>query len=186
MWGHAAAGRIKKLGLERGSIGVCGLAGVCRAPEGVIPYTTMKHLLDDLPGAKFSNATALAMSVRMVKSAEEVSFLEKATAIAEAEAIAAKARPGMREYEVHAEAVYAALERGGEYPTMFRWRASHMPERQARDFVAAVKAAGKPVQPIVGEGYNHFEMPETFCNPHGLLGRAALERMKLAPARPQS
>jgi arylformamidase len=53
-------------------------------------------------------------------------------------------------------------------------------QRQARDFVAAVKAAGKPVQLIVGEGYNHFEMPETFGNPYGLLGRAALQQMKLA------
>ena len=59
-------------------------------------------------------------------------------------------------------------------------------QRQARDFVAAVKAAGKPVELIVGEGYNHFEMPETFGNPYGLLGRAALEQMKLPPARPQS
>lgn len=52
-------------------------------------------------------------------------------------------------------------------------------QRQARDFVAAVKAAGKPVELIVGEGYNHFEMPETFGNPFGLLGRAVLEQMKL-------
>jgi arylformamidase len=59
-------------------------------------------------------------------------------------------------------------------------------QRQAREFVAAVKAAGKAVQLIVGEGYNHFEMPETFGNPFGLLGRAALEQMKLVPALPQS
>jgi arylformamidase len=59
-------------------------------------------------------------------------------------------------------------------------------QRQARDFVAAVKAAGKPVQLIVGEGYNHFEMPETFGNPHSLLGRAALEQMKLLSSQPQS
>jgi Xaa-Pro aminopeptidase len=133
MWGHAAAARIKELGLERGSIGICGLAEVCRAPEGVIPYNTMKHIMDNLPGIKLCNATELVMSARMVKSAEEVGFLEQATAIAEAQvaAIAAKARPGMREYEVHAEAVYAALKLGGEYPYMFRWRASHEPERQA-------------------------------------------------------
>ncbi|TAK10475.1 aminopeptidase P family protein [bacterium] len=133
MWGHAAAQRIKELGLERGTIGICGLAGVCRAPEGVIPYNTMKNLMDDLPRAKFSNATPLTMSVRMIKSAEEVAFLEKATALAECEvaAIAATARPGMHEYEVHAEAVYAALKRGGESPCMFRWRAGHTPERQA-------------------------------------------------------
>jgi arylformamidase len=52
-------------------------------------------------------------------------------------------------------------------------------QRQTREFAAAVKTAGKPVQFIVVEGYNHFELPETFGNPYGLLGRAALEQMKL-------
>ncbi|HEV8583723.1 MAG TPA: alpha/beta hydrolase [Methylomirabilota bacterium] len=52
-------------------------------------------------------------------------------------------------------------------------------QRQTRDFAAAVKAAGKPVQLLVGQGYNHFEMYETLANPYGLLGRAALEQMKL-------
>ncbi|TMA04903.1 MAG: alpha/beta hydrolase [Deltaproteobacteria bacterium] len=52
-------------------------------------------------------------------------------------------------------------------------------QRQSRDFAAAVKAAGKPVELIVGEGFNHFEMQETMGNPFGLGGRAALEMMKL-------
>ena len=52
-------------------------------------------------------------------------------------------------------------------------------QRQGREFAAAVKAAGKPVQLIVGEGFNHFEMQETFGNPYGLAGRAALELMNL-------
>ena len=56
-------------------------------------------------------------------------------------------------------------------------------QRQTRDFAAAVKAAGKPVQLIVAEGYNHFELPETFGNPYGLMGRAALEQMKLTPTQ---
>ena len=47
-------------------------------------------------------------------------------------------------------------------------------QRQTRDFAAAVKAAGKPVELLVGEGYNHFEMLETLANPFGLLGRAVL------------
>jgi arylformamidase len=52
-------------------------------------------------------------------------------------------------------------------------------QRQARDFYAAVKAAGKPVELLVGEGYNHFEMLETLGNPYGLLGRAVLAQMRL-------
>lgn len=53
-------------------------------------------------------------------------------------------------------------------------------QRQARDFAAAVQAAGKPVQLLVGEGYNHFEIIETLGNPYGLLGHAVLEQMQLA------
>jgi len=53
-------------------------------------------------------------------------------------------------------------------------------QRQSRDFAAAVQAAGKPVQLLVGEGYNHFEIIETLSNPYGLLGRAVLEQMHLA------
>jgi arylformamidase len=53
-------------------------------------------------------------------------------------------------------------------------------QRQTRDFYAAVKAAGKPVELIVGEGYNHFEMLETLGNPYGLLGRAVFAQMGLA------
>jgi arylformamidase len=52
-------------------------------------------------------------------------------------------------------------------------------QRQGREFAAAVKATGKPVQLIVGEGFNHFEMQETFGNPYALAGRAALELMNL-------
>ena len=52
-------------------------------------------------------------------------------------------------------------------------------QRQTRDFAAAVKAAGKPVRLLVAEEHNHFEILETLASPYGLLGRAALEQMKL-------
>ena len=52
-------------------------------------------------------------------------------------------------------------------------------QRQGRDFVTAVQAAGKSVKLIVAEGYNHFELNETLANPYGIFGRAALERMGL-------
>jgi arylformamidase len=52
-------------------------------------------------------------------------------------------------------------------------------QRQNREFAAADEAAGKPVRLVVGEHYNHFELPETLGNPYGLLGRATLELMSL-------
>jgi arylformamidase len=69
-------------------------------------------------------------------------------------------------------------------PVVLAYGTMETPEfqRQSRDFAAALQAAGKPVQLLVGENYNHFEIPETLANPFGLLGRAALAQMKLAPA----
>ena len=55
-------------------------------------------------------------------------------------------------------------------------------QRQSRDFAAAVKAAGKRVELLVGEGYNHFEILETLASPYGPLGRAVLQQMNLPDA----
>jgi arylformamidase len=55
-------------------------------------------------------------------------------------------------------------------------------ERQSRDFAAAAKAAGKPVELIVASAYHHQEMAESLGNPYGPNGRAALALMELAPA----
>jgi len=52
-------------------------------------------------------------------------------------------------------------------------------QRQNREFAAAIEAARKKVRLLVGEHYNHFELPETLGNPYGLLGRAALDLMGL-------
>src|SRR6266571_1940694 len=53
-------------------------------------------------------------------------------------------------------------------------------QRQARDFAAAVRDAGKPVELLVGDNYSHMELPETLCNPYGLLGAAVIEQIGLA------
>jgi arylformamidase len=55
-------------------------------------------------------------------------------------------------------------------------------QRQNREFAAAVKAAGKKVTLSVGEGYNHFEIAETFANPYGIVGRNILKQMGLGPS----
>jgi arylformamidase len=66
-----------------------------------------------------------------------------------------------------------------QVPLVMAYGTCETPEfqRQSRDFAAAVEAAGKPVQLLVGENYNHFEILETLANPFGLTGRAALEQL---------
>jgi arylformamidase len=52
-------------------------------------------------------------------------------------------------------------------------------QRQSREFAAALRAAGKRVELVVAEGYNHFEIAETIANPYGPVGRAVLAQMGL-------
>ncbi len=52
-------------------------------------------------------------------------------------------------------------------------------QRQAEDFAAALEAAGKPVELVVGRDYFHQDMWETLGNPYGPNGRAALALMGL-------
>lgn len=66
-------------------------------------------------------------------------------------------------------------------PLVLAYGTQETPEfqRQTSEFFAAVQAAGKPAELIVGEAYNHFELLETLANPYGLAGRAMLRQMGL-------
>jgi arylformamidase len=67
-------------------------------------------------------------------------------------------------------------------PLVLAYGTQETPEfqRQTREFFAAVRAASKPAELIVGEAYNHFELLETIANPYGLMGRVLLRQMQLA------
>jgi len=69
-------------------------------------------------------------------------------------------------------------------PLVLLYGTNETPEfqRQTRDFAAAVKASGKPVQLIVAPNNNHYELQETMANPYGWGGRAALAMMGLGKA----
>jgi arylformamidase len=67
-------------------------------------------------------------------------------------------------------------------PLILAYGTQETPEfqRQTREFFAAVQGMEKPVELIVGEAYNHFELLETLANPYGLTGRAMLRQMQLS------
>jgi len=120
-WGENAIERIKELGLGQGTIGIAGLAGLFRAPEGIIPYSSVKAIQDTFPRAKLINATEMMQEIRAIKSAEEVSLLERSAAIIEKviETMVQTARPGVSEKELYGAMVHAMLSNGGELPTLF-------------------------------------------------------------------
>jgi arylformamidase len=115
--------------------------------------------LDILKGATLSSGMYDLEPVRLSKRSKYVNFTDEME----------QALSAMR----HLDKLYT--------PLILTYGTYETPEfqRQSRDFAAAIKAAGKPVELLVGEGYNHFEMLETLANPYGLLGRAVLRQMKL-------
>lgn len=120
-WGQNAIERITELGLQKGTIGISGLAGLFRAPEGIIPYSSVKAIQDAFPQAQIVNVTEMMQDIRAVKSAEEVSMLEHAAQIVEKviDAMVENANPGVSEKELYGAMVHTMLANGGELPTLF-------------------------------------------------------------------
>lgn len=120
-WGQNAIERIRELGLEKGTIGVAGLAGLFRAPEGIIPYSSIKAIQEAFPQAKLVNCTEMMQEIRAVKSDEEISFLERSATITERtiDTMIQTARPGVSEKELYGAMVQSMLANGGDLPTLF-------------------------------------------------------------------
>lgn len=126
-WGYTqmSIDRLRELGLDQGRIGVTGLAGNTRFPEGITPAGILDGLIRALPDAEIVNANLLMEQARFVKSNEELGFLRKAEELVEAsvDVLLREARPGVPENVVYARMLADMLERGGEVPTMILWSA---------------------------------------------------------------
>ena len=79
-WAGSVVSRIRELGLEKKRIGVDGLAGPMD-PDGWFPYSTYHGIEELLPGATLVNLNDMMERFRMVKSPEEIDFLQKAAAL---------------------------------------------------------------------------------------------------------
>jgi Xaa-Pro aminopeptidase len=122
-YGDVMVERLHELKLERGRIGISGMGPGNRTPEGTIGYLQMKRLLEEFPEANFVDCTSQMQEVRSVKSAEEIGFLTRSMELIEhgIEAKVAAAKPGVLDYEVWADAIYAMIKRGSELPVHYNW-----------------------------------------------------------------
>ena len=120
-WAENAIERLKEIEFQKGTIGISGLSGLFRAPDGIIPYTTVAKLQESFPQAKIVNATELMQEIRAIKSVEEISFLERSAAVIERviATMSEVARPGITERELYAAMMQTMLSNGGELPTLF-------------------------------------------------------------------
>ena len=117
-YGEPVIDRLKEIRAEH--VGVIGLAGLVRAPEGIVSWGTYEKIRQALPNLRFQNATSLMQEVRSVKSAEEVAFIEKAADIISKaiDVLIAHAKVGARENDLMAEMLREIVRQGGEPITM--------------------------------------------------------------------
>jgi Xaa-Pro dipeptidase len=142
-WAENAIERLKEIGFQKGTIGISGLAGLFRAPDGIIPYSTVAKLQEAFAQAKIVNATEMMQQIRAVKSAEEISFLERSAAVIERmiATMTKAARPGITEKELYAAMTETMLAAGGELPTLFFLGSG--PEMSQSSFVPTSRALKK-------------------------------------------
>ena len=117
-YGEPVIERLREIRAER--VGVVGLAGLVRAPEGVVSWGTYEKIRRALPKVQFDNATALMQEGRSIKSAEEIAFIEKAADIISKalDVLIEHAKVGARENELMAEMLREIVRQGGEPITM--------------------------------------------------------------------
>jgi Xaa-Pro aminopeptidase len=112
---------------RKATIGIAGLTSShfahVRAAEGEANWQSVEILKQAFPEARFVSATNVLGRARWRKSTEEIDFLRKGTAVAEAtlDALYASARAGVSERHVFAHMMFANADAGGSFPPMVGW-----------------------------------------------------------------
>jgi Xaa-Pro aminopeptidase len=124
-WGEPVIERMKELNLDTARVGVAGLSGLLRAPEGTVVSGMLDKVRQAFPKAKLENATELLQDARSIKGSEELAWIERAAEILDkvVAAILAKAKPGVMENDMVATIWQTLIANGGDYPSMTHWGA---------------------------------------------------------------
>jgi Xaa-Pro aminopeptidase len=112
---------------KTGTIAIAGLDSSIlahiRSAEGEVNWQSVDIIKRNFPNAKIVSATPILGEARWRKSAEEIEFLRKGTAVAEKmlEAVNRHARPGVRERHIFAHLMFASADADGSYAPMIGW-----------------------------------------------------------------
>lgn len=138
------AEQLGALGLDRGRIGIAGLEGVPRVPDGLVSHGAYRMLADQLPSAEFVNATFLMEEARFVKSDEELAMFRHGITLVEGalDVLDREARPGVPECVVYGRMMGSLLEQGSEPTTFMVWSAGN-----PQPPVATLMASRRPIAP---------------------------------------
>jgi Xaa-Pro aminopeptidase len=119
--------RLRELKLDRGRLGLVGLAGVARAPDGLVPHNAYETLARELPNATLINATFLMDEARFVKSNEEIAMFRRSVAMLEGafDVLEREAKAGSTECAVYGRVAGWLIEQGCEPGALFLWTAGN-------------------------------------------------------------
>ncbi|WP_293972814.1 M24 family metallopeptidase [Sphingomonas sp.] len=108
-----------------GRIGLPGLIGSPRFPDGLVPSGFLDKIRAAFPASEIVDATALLDDVRATKSAEERAAVAEAIGLAEAafDLLLAEARPGIAERVVYGRMVGNLIENGAIPTNFLMWSA---------------------------------------------------------------
>jgi Xaa-Pro aminopeptidase len=117
-YGSVIATLLKERGLARGRIGVIGLeVGEAGSPEGIVPHTTFRRILEAVPNARFFEATWWLREIMLVKSPEELAVLRYCGQLGEraCQAMVDTVRVGASEFTIY-QVIQDAIHSGGGVP----------------------------------------------------------------------
>lgn len=125
LWSAAIMDALREQKMTRARIGVGRLEGVLRNLEGDVPFTTFDRVRTALPGASFVSAADLMMRVKLLRSDEEITVMEAASAAGELgiDAMIRTARPGVRHTDVWVEMFRVMTAATGTRPSRLAIRA---------------------------------------------------------------
>lgn len=128
-YGRRVAERLAEL--KPRVIGVAGLGGGTRTPEGTILHGTYQQIREACPNAEIRDATDLLAEIRYVKSDEEIAFLATSMDLVELsiEAEIAGAVAGASDWEVWADTMHAMFRAGSEMSVHYHWVSGPRPMR---------------------------------------------------------
>lgn len=109
---------IKDMGYERGKIGNVG--DMHHYWQWIMQYGIWTDVLNGLPEAKIVDASSLLWGIEMIKSPEEIEFMEEAGRISAAafRDMCSMIRPGVKECEVYAALLHSLICNGAEPTSM--------------------------------------------------------------------
>jgi Xaa-Pro dipeptidase len=129
---------IRELGLGKGAIGIC--------DYDTMPASIYTKLREALPEGSFVDAEEMFSQIRMVKSASEIQFMEKAAEIADIgfRAMLAASKAGIRDTELFTACEKAMTDAGAEPPSFTVFSSS--PSFSAKGFGLPYAGCGRKLQ----------------------------------------